>query len=349
MVKSKLGISGKFTARSSGRLAWLLPTSALLTFIASWAGIFPSAVVERWYSRTIFPIISGLTEKAADAVPFSWLDVAIPVVIVCVALLVLRRQWRGLLNLIAGGYLVFFWSWALNYHRLPLASKLEVDSARTKPDAIEKFAARAAAEINRLYGEKEKHPYDDAATRQEAAHRVEHVVEIIDGRDWQAAHRIKVSRIGNVWFRAAGVDGMFNPVGHEPVVSGTVLDTERPFVMSHELAHVRGYPNEGDANVIAAFATLMSDKPAFQYSGWLSLWLYLRSRELDRLLEPGPRSDLQRIFARARAEQIPWIDDLQRIVLDWFLKANSIEEGVRSYSRVVLLTAGTEPTWERFR
>ena len=181
------------------------------------------------------------------------------------------------------------------------------------------------------------------------ARRVEHVVRIIDGEDWDAAHRIKVSRISNVWFRAAGVDGMFNPAGHEPVISATVLDIERPFVMSHELAHVRGYPDEGDANVIAAFATLMSSKPDFQYSGWLSLWLYLRNRDLDKLLEPGPRSDLQRIFDRARAEQIPWIDNLQRAVLDWFLKANSVEEGVRSYSRVVLLTAGTEPNWDRFR
>ena len=175
------------------------------------------------------------------------------------------------------------------------------------------------------------------------------MVRIIDGEDWDAAHRIKVSRISNVWFRAAGVDGMFNPAGHEPVISATVLDIERPFVMSHELAHVRGYPDEGDANVIAAFATLMSGNPRFQYSGWLSLWLYLRNRELDKLLDPGPRSDLRRIFDRARAEQVWWVDDLQRFVLDWFLKANSVEEGVRSYSRVVLLMAGTEPNWDRFR
>ena len=56
--------------------------------------------------------------------------------------------------------------------------------------------------------------------------------------------------------------------------------------MCHELAHVRGYPDEGDANVIAAFATLMSENPAFQYSGWLNLWLYLRTRELESFSIP---------------------------------------------------------------
>ncbi|HSU87828.1 MAG TPA: DUF3810 family protein, partial [Terriglobia bacterium] len=129
MVKSKLGNLGKFTARSSGHLGWVLPAVGVLTFIASWAGIFPSTVVEKWYARGIFPIISEVAEKVADAVSFSWLDVLIPAVLVSVIMLLRRRQWAGLLNLVAGAYLIFFWSWALNYHRLPLASKLEVDAS----------------------------------------------------------------------------------------------------------------------------------------------------------------------------------------------------------------------------
>jgi hypothetical protein len=77
--------------------------------------------------------------------------------------------------------------------------------------------------------------------------------------------------------------------------------------------------------------------------------LYLRTRELDQLLDPGPRRDVQRIFERAQAEQIRWINDFQRALLDLFLKANRVEEGIRSYSRVVQLAAGTEPFWDRFR
>jgi hypothetical protein len=112
---------------------------------------------------------------------------------------------------------------------------------------------------------------------------------------------------------------------------------------------VRGYPDEGDANLIAAFATIMSNSPAFQYSGWLSLWLYLRTRDLDMLLDAGPRADLQRIFERARSEQVQWINHFQTLMLDWFLKSNHVEQGVRSYSRIVLLAAGTEPYWDRYR
>jgi hypothetical protein len=215
--------------------------------------------------------------------------------------------------------------------------------------AIMEFAQHIAQELNRLYLEKEKQPYDEEQTRAEAALRVRRVVGVIDGAEWKAANRIKVTRVGNPWFHAAGIEGMFNPFPQEPLVSNTLLDIERPFVIAHELAHVRGYPDEGDANVIATLATLMSNSPRFQYSGWLNLWLYVRSRDLDKLLDEGPRRDIQRIFDRERQEEVRWINDLQRTILDWFLKANSIDEGVRSYSRVVLVAAGTQPTWERFR
>jgi hypothetical protein len=349
MVKPKVGISAKRNRNNTGLLGWLPLVAGVLTFAASWLGVFPTNFVERWYARCIFPIISRAAETVADLTPFSWLDVAVPLAIFLAAWLIHRRRWKLLLNVVAIAYLVFFWSWGLNYHRQPLTSKLPMDIERTKPDAIGNFTMHAAAEINRLYTEKQKLPYNEEESRAEASIRVKRVVGVIDGSEWEAPHRIKISLVGDPWFHAAGVDGMFNPVGQEPLISNTVLDIERPFVDCHELAHVRGYPDEGDANVIAALATLMSNNPRFQYSGWLSLWLYLRNRDLDNLLEPGPRQDLQRIFDRARSEQIRWISQVQQAILDSFLKANHVEEGVRSYSRIVLLAAGTAPYWDRFK
>jgi hypothetical protein len=279
----------------------------------------------------------------------SWLDFLVPGGILLLVVILWKRQWVLLANVVAGLYLIFFWTWGLNYHRQPLATKVEVDSARTENEAMMAFAERALQEINRLYGEKQNSDFDDGRVRAEAVRRVRRVVAIIDGSEWDSAQRIKISRVSNPWMHAAGIDGVFNPFPHEPVISDSILDVEAPFVIAHELAHVRGYPDEGDANLIATLATIMSDDPAFRYSGWLNLWLYLRNRDLEKRLDPGPRQDLQRIFDRARREQIEWVNNFQRSLLDIFLKANSIEEGVRSYSRVVLLAAGTEPSWERFR
>ncbi|HEY2380170.1 MAG TPA: DUF3810 family protein [Terriglobia bacterium] len=349
MVKRKTGILHNFTVWRGGRLVWVFPLLAILTFIFSWVGAYPSGLVERWYARGVFPHLSHFAGRFADAVSFAWLDPTIVIALVLLVGLVWKRRWTWLVNIVAVAYLAFFWSWGLNYHRPQLASKLQVDSARTTPPAIDQFARHAAAELNRLYPEKEKESYDEGRVRSEAAARVRRVVDVIDGSDWEAAHRIKISRLADPWMHAAGIDGVFNPLAHEPVISNTLLDVEKPFVISHELAHVRGYPDEGDANVIAVFATMMSNDPAFEYSGWLNLWLYLRTRELDKLLDPGPRNDIQRIVERARGEEIAWINDFQRSLLDWFLKANNVGQGVRSYSRVVIVAAGTEPFWEHFR
>jgi hypothetical protein len=349
MVKTKRGILHIFTVWQEARRTWLLPFLGLLTFIFSWSGAFPSSLVERWYARGLFPAVSHAAGLFADLVGFAWLDPMIVAAVVLLILLVQKRQWVWLANGIALSYLIFFWLWGLNYHRQPLSTKLQMDAGRAGQQSIDQLSRRAAAELNRLYPERQRQVYDEGRTRLEAAERVRKVVAVIDGSDWRAARRIKLSYFANPWMHAAGIDGVFNPLAHEPIVSNSILDVEKPFIMSHELAHVRGYPDEGDANVIAVFATLASDDPAFQYSGWLNLWLYLRTREVDKLLDAGPRNDLQSIFKRTSSEEIAWINEFQRSLLDWFLKANSVEQGVRSYSRVVVVAAETEPFWDHFR
>jgi hypothetical protein len=349
MVKTKRGILHNFTVWQDKRLGCLLPLLGLLTFIFSWIGAFPSRLVERWYARGLFPAMSHAAGLFADLVGFAWLDPMIVAAVVLSILLVRKRRWMWLANGIAVLYLIFFWLWGLNYHRRPLSAKLQMDVGRASQQSIDQFSRRAAAELNRLYPEKQRQPYDEGGTRLEAAERVRKVVAVIDGSDWRAARRIKLSYLANPWMHAAGIDGVFNPLAHEPIVSNSILDIEKPFIISHELAHVRGYPDEGDANVIAVFATLASDDPGFQYSGWLNLWLYLRTGELDKLLDAGPRNDLQSIFKRTSSEEIAWINEFQRSLLDWFLKANNVEQGVRSYRRVVLVAAETEPYWEHFR
>jgi hypothetical protein len=349
MVKGKTGIFQIFTGLLAGPEACVLPLLALLTFIFSWIGAYPESLVEAWYSRGLFPTLSHLAGGFADSVPFAWLDVGIPAAVLLLVLLIWKRRWAWLANIAAAGYLVFFWSWGLNYHRPRLVAKLQTDEQLSTPEAMDQFARQAASEMNRLYVKKEGQAYNERRIQAEAVQRVRRVVAIVDGSDWEAAQRIKISHIGNAWMRAAGIDGVFNPLAHEPIVNETVLDIERPFIFCHELAHVRGYPDEGDANVIAIFSAVVSEDPLFQYSGWLNLWFYLRTRDLDRLLEPGPRKDIQRVVDRARAGEIRWVTDFQRALLDWFLKANNVEQGVRSYSRVVTVAAETQPFWEHFR
>jgi hypothetical protein len=342
-VKRKLRFSERFSGLGMSRVGLGLLLAALLTFIFSLLPI-PSDFVERWFSRAAFPAISFVFGRVADAIPFAWLDILVVAAVLYIGICLRRQQWFAISTAVATAYLIFYWSWGLNYHRLPLTAKLTI-----QPADMDTFIATTARELNSLYPVVAGTPYNEVDVRNLAAGRTARVVEKLDGTMWLAARRVKVSWLANPWFRFAGVDGMFDPLVHEPIINSSVLDIERPFIMCHELAHVRGYPNEGDANFVALMATLMSDNPRFRYSGWLELWLYVRSREKDSLLEDGPRQDVNRIFTRLRNEEIAWISNLQYTVLDWFLKANSVPEGVRSYARIVTLAAETQSTWDRFR
>jgi hypothetical protein len=326
-----------------------IPALAVLTFLASWAGVFSASFVERAYSRAVYPWISSVTARFADAVPFAWLDVVIPVGFVALLVAVRRKKYWLLANGVAALYLFFFWSWGLNYHRQPLAAKTPSDASRADTAALDSFAREIARNLNRLYPVKEAHVYDENHTRDASARRVRHVTAVIDGTDWQGSARIKQSYIASPWFHAASIDGVFNLFGHEPVVTDNLLSFEQPFAMSHELAHVYGYAAEGDANLIAVFATLMSPDPHMQYSGWINLWFYARNRELDKLLDAGPRRDMERMFERLRSQQVRWLNTVQNTILDFYLKSNAVHEGVLSYEAVVVLASTSQPYWERYR
>ena len=326
---------------------WLI-LLALASFLASWTGMFPARFVERWYATGLYPLLSGVMAPAANAIPASWLDLLIVFAVPLVIYLLYRRKLLTLFGVAAVGYLFFFWTWGLNYHRTPLVSKLDFNNDLVTPERVAELAEKTAAQLNQLYPEKEALAYDERALNALAGTRVAQVVRELDGTSWRASGRPKSSRILNPFFKAAGVDGMFNPFGHEALVTSGLLGFERPMTLAHEMAHVRGYPNEGDANFIALMACVNSSDPTFRYSGWLTLWLYLRSQETVELLDQGPRQDLEAMFKRRRDNRVEWVNDIQARTFDLFLKANRVEGGIRSYARIVTLAVGTQPTWDRF-
>ena len=330
------------------RLLWGLAVLALASLMLSYFGWIPSSLVESLYARRVYPLVSSLMGFLADAVGFSWLDLLVPLAILSTPYFVYRRKFLQLLAFISAGYLLFFWTWGLNYHRPPLVTKLDFSAERVNAESITELTGEAAAELNDLYPQRRTVDFDDARLGAEADRRMGAIVAELDGTSWPASSGAKSSWVLDPFFRAAGVEGMFNPFGHEAIVTRGLLPFEMPMVILHELAHVRGYPHEGDAGFIALMAALGSSDASFRYSGWLTLWFYLRSPESDLLLEQGPRDDIEAVYARLASQRIEWVNRAQTRSLDLFLKANQVEEGVRSYAEIVNLAVGTRTFWNRF-
>jgi hypothetical protein len=322
---------------------------AICTFLASWGRLFSGDLVERAYSRSVFPTFSHIFGVVADTLPFSWIDVWILVAAGILFYGIRKRKWVFLGGVVSVFYLWFFWTWGLNYHRPSLTSRLQLRLRDLSDSDLSLFTETAAREINRLYPlVSQAPPLDRKSIGHLASRRIERVVLKVDGTNWRAAKRIKRSLILEPWYKIAGVDGMFNPFGHEPLVIAGPYPYELPFLMSHEYAHVRGIANEGEANLAALLATVASDDPRFQYSGWLSLWGYL-PRSPDIQLDPGPLADLRAISARLKASQIEWASTVQSAILDAHLKANAVPAGIRSYSEFVVGAIATQPRWKEFQ
>lgn len=156
--------------------------------------------------------------------------------------------------------------------------------------------------------------------------------------------------------------GYYFPFSMEANYNDVMYLLNKPATFCHELAHLRGYIFEDEANFIAYLACLESEDPVFQYAGYLSVLNYLGNDlykayrdEKELFIETVEKTGLV-----ALEEQVPednmFVEDSEwdRInkkalvdtetveeVSDTFtnttLKLNGVSDGMVSYSRVVRL------------
>lgn len=156
--------------------------------------------------------------------------------------------------------------------------------------------------------------------------------------------------------------GYYFPFSMEANYNDVMYLPNLPSTMCHELAHLRGYIYEDEANFIAYLACVESDDEFFQYSGYLSVLVYLyndlyRARQAD--LE-GYTKAAAEIHPITVTEQVwedsifvtdeEWeringkalidtevVDQASDVFIDTNLKVNGVSDGSISYSRVVRL------------
>jgi hypothetical protein len=339
----------------------------LLIIAAALALVFVPApesasTVDRLYSRGVYGLMQPLLTSISSLLPVAWLDLLligafIWLVLRCRAITRVtgsaRRQTvlalvADLVTAFAALYIVFLAAWGLNYRRLPITATLDFDQKRVTGDAVERFAARAVDELNRLYMRAHADP---SATATLAAVRV-HLAPAFTkaqralGATYIATPGQPKRSLLSLYFRWATVDGMINPFGLEVLVNPDLVPIERPFVVAHEWGHLAGWARESEASLVG-WTTCMEGDETAQYSGWLSLFLHLRGdvprdalSRIDRPLAAGPRADLAAVYARLAAGQ-PAIQRASWRAYDQFLKANRVAEGVRNYDEVVTLVIGT--------
>lgn len=143
--------------------------------------------------------------------------------------------------------------------------------------------------------------------------------------------------------------GIFIPFTMEANVNTDVLDYNRPADTLHELAHMRGFMKEDEANYISYLACINYDNPTFKYSGYMLAFIHstnaLYKYDAAKYYEVMEKlSEL--VLADISAENQYWdeirknevadiVDAIATTANDTYLKVNGQSDGIKSYGQMV--------------
>lgn len=156
--------------------------------------------------------------------------------------------------------------------------------------------------------------------------------------------------------------GYYFPFSMEANYNDVMQILNIPETMCHELAHLRGYIFEDEANFISYLACTQSDDAFFQYSGYLGVLVYLnndiyRAWKESRVSYEAAVAVIQPVAVDDQVwvddvfvTQEEWdringkalidteiVDEISDAFIDTNLKVNGVTDGAVSYSRVVRL------------
>ncbi len=217
---------------------------------------WPAPLVERVYSRGLYPVIQPVVTGLTNLLPFAAGDL----LLVALAAWVLRIVWSPLvarprrpalaqalcrLALTAGlGWLLFLTLWGLHYRRVPLMAQPGVFAVEASAADVEALAWLAVTRLNAL------HPLAHDAPWPADAALVEHLAPAFAAAQREAGlpggarpGRPKPTGLG-WYFERAAIAGMTNPFGLEVYVTPGALPFERPAILAHEWAHLAGLADD---------------------------------------------------------------------------------------------------------
>lgn len=329
---------------------WLfLPAAALLFFgITELASGFPQ-LTEKWYSQSIYPVLAKCLSALSSRVSFSVDDIfyllLIAALLITLALLVLRKislakALKGMLNVAAAVYILFYLLWGFNYYRPDLNKRLGM--AEQKPDT-KKFVAAIERQISvtsRSICSFEKFDKAKIDAEVEASYKkLAPLLKIDYPMGTRKAKKITFSH----FFAKAGISGYYGPFFNEVHINTYNLPVEYPFVLAHEKAHQFGITGEAEANFYAWLVCTQSSSKQLQYSANLYILRFFlveaykleQFPELMAKLDKKIKADFSQIQNNWKKLRNDKIDRAASTVNDTYLKTNKVEKGIDDYEGVV--------------
>lgn len=317
------------------------------------------AFVERVFSRGAYPSVGGglacLTAPAPFSIGEALLFAGAAFAVWRTGQAIRRRQLslgaalRRATIAVGAAYLAFLMLWGLNYQRQPFAVTAGLDARYATLAELVAVTARLTNDANQLrqalledeHGVMRLPDGGRAALLRTAAgfERAAGIHPILAG----SCARPK-PLVASLLLSFLGIAGIYCPFTGEANVNMTVPDPDLPFDASHEVAHLRGFAREDEANYLGYLACRLHPDRDFRYSGVLTASLYAAQAlgsvdpaARDRLIgtrSPAVARDVVAIAAWALRYRGPALE-LSRQVNNAYLRSQGQRDGIRSYGRMV--------------
>lgn len=335
----------------------------ILSVLTSLLFHFFPALCETLYSRGLFVALRWLWGGLSKALPFpiAYLEALL---LLALFLGTLRRwflmgNWKkrlqrlsvGTLNFLGWAVFLFQFAWGFNYQRISTETQTGLE-----------LQGLTLEELQAAYGQ----------TLDSAVHFRQQV------RDFAFDENKQLPLLHDGLVRALRAHGYPTPgwVFVKPLFGGSLLHFEtagiylpfagegyydsglhalsKPFTACHELAHAYGFGDEGICNFWAYVSNSQLRDPLIRYSTELRYLRYLYSaiRRIDpeayRALVQGMPGELKgdiRAILKKQDAYTSFFPEIRDRVYNSYLKTQGVKEGIRSYSRIVVLVEA----WKRQR
>ncbi len=331
-------------------------------------------IAEYVFAQGIYLWISQGLSLVTNLVPFSIMELEILILPIVAVVILIRFFWKlilrviqkqgGIATMLAGGVLntacvisiilfLYVNLAGVNYYRYSIATFSNLNVQETSVEEL--FAlcmdlAEDAAKIRVQLQEQE----DEYGVLKVNKGNWKELSEMATKSFEKAAHEYPVlaGKYGSpkpVFFSEVmsrmEINGIFWPFTMEANVNIAGGQYAIPATMSHELAHLRGFMKEDEANFIAYLVCRQSDSLEFQYSGTMLALSYASNqlyRHDERLFQQVINHYNEGMVTDLRADYYYWkqyegtvISTVSNTMNDTYLKVNNQHDGVKSYGRMV--------------
>lgn len=340
----------------------LIPAGILLLILAQSVPGFAEG-----YALTVYPVWSKGINWITSLLPFSLIEILLYLAIALALFFLIRfvvrlirgRERRGrvlgsfLVNLgCLAGVLLFFFAvgCGVNYHRDTFAQASGLPVEPSSEEELISLCESLLEDVNsgrRLVAEDENGVMKLSFSGcQELADTVRRAYDGLESKfptltsGYGAPKGVLASR----GMSYLDITGVFVPYTFEANVNVDVPDYSIPSTMGHELSHLRGYMREDEANFLGYLCCRESNHPDLRYSAAMTAFnyatnqLYRRDPEAAQKIFDGMSDGIRRdrAYNAAYWKQFEGrLAEASAKVNNTYLKANSQEDGVQSYGRMV--------------